>query len=123
MSGNNIQIDTNIAIYLLDGDVALSEFLEGKNVYISFVTELELLGYKKHTKNSLGIIHSLIESCTIVDINSEIKKYVVTIRNNHKIKLPDAIVAATSLYLNTLLVTADKGFEKIKEINAAIYEK
>ena len=46
MSGNKIFIDTNIAIYLLDGDTSLAEILDQKQLYISFVTQLELLGYQ-----------------------------------------------------------------------------
>ncbi|MGB5024099.1 MAG: hypothetical protein WBO44_02060 [Saprospiraceae bacterium] len=45
MNGDNIQIDTNIAFYLLSGDRVVAEILDSKNVYISFITELELLGF------------------------------------------------------------------------------
>ena len=43
MNGDNILIDTNIALYLLNGDRVVAEILDGKNVYVSFITELELL--------------------------------------------------------------------------------
>lgn len=43
MSGNKLFIDTNIALYLLNGDETLSTFLYGKELYISVITELELL--------------------------------------------------------------------------------
>ena len=45
MNGDNILIDTNIALYLLNGDRVVAEILDGKNVYVSFITELELLGF------------------------------------------------------------------------------
>ncbi len=41
----NILIDTNIALYLLGGDNRIAEVLEGQVVHVSFITELELLGY------------------------------------------------------------------------------
>lgn len=46
MSGNSLLIDTNIALYLLNGDNTIAELLDGKDVYLSFISELELLGSK-----------------------------------------------------------------------------
>jgi predicted nucleic acid-binding protein len=45
MSGNNILTDTNILLYLLSGDRTISDILQGKSIFISFITELELLAY------------------------------------------------------------------------------
>ncbi len=47
MSGNSIFIDTNIALFLLSGDPTITELLDKRPVFVSFITELELLGYKK----------------------------------------------------------------------------
>jgi len=49
MNGNNIFIDTNIALYLLSGDKTIQHILNQKTVFLSFVSELELLSYKKLT--------------------------------------------------------------------------
>jgi len=38
------------------------------------------------------------------------------IRRKYNIKLPDAIIAATALENDMVLITADNGFEKIKEL-------
>ena len=46
MNGNKMVIDTNIALYLLDGDEILKEYLEDKVFYLSSITELELLGFE-----------------------------------------------------------------------------
>lgn len=45
MSGPNFLIDTNIALYLLSGNTTIAEIINGSQVYISFITQLELLGY------------------------------------------------------------------------------
>ncbi|MCR5456443.1 MAG: PIN domain-containing protein [Bacteroidales bacterium] len=37
-------------------------------------------------------------------------------RRTYGTKLPDAIVAATAIECNVPLITADKGFRKIKEL-------
>jgi predicted nucleic acid-binding protein len=46
MNGSKILIDTNIALYLFNGDQDLAEELQGRETYVSFVNELELLGHK-----------------------------------------------------------------------------
>lgn len=43
MIGNNLLIDTNIALYLLEGGKTIATVLDGKDVYVSEITELELL--------------------------------------------------------------------------------
>lgn len=43
MSGNRFLIDTNIAIYLLAGDLRIAEMLDKTQIYFSFISELELL--------------------------------------------------------------------------------
>ena len=43
-------IDSNIVLYLLGGDETLVKLLDGKELYLSFITELEVLGYPGITK-------------------------------------------------------------------------
>ena len=47
MSGNKVLIDINIALYLLKGEQELDAALQSSEIFISFVTELELLGFKE----------------------------------------------------------------------------
>jgi predicted nucleic acid-binding protein len=124
MSGNKIFIDTNIAIYLLDGDTSLAEILNQKHLYLSlFITQLELLGYQGLTKQQEQQIEYMLENSVVIDINNKIKQEVIKLRRNYNIKLPDCIVAATAMYLDLPLITADKGFNKIEELNLMLYEK
>lgn len=44
MNGNSILLDTNIVLYLLNGEETLIPLLEEKNLFLSFITQLELLG-------------------------------------------------------------------------------
>lgn len=123
MSGNSIFLDTNIVLYLLSGDETIADFLNDKTVFLSFVTELELLGYKAIDPEELSKVENLLTDATIIDINSEIKKIVIGLRKAYKIKLPDAIVAATSHYLNIPFMTADKDLTRLSELNILLYEK
>lgn len=44
MNGSNILLDSNIVLYLLNGEETLVPLLEDKRLYVSFVTQLETLG-------------------------------------------------------------------------------
>jgi len=63
MSGNKLFLDTNILLYLLQGDATLTEVLDGKQFYISFITELELLSYSGLTSTNLKVVHELLRVC------------------------------------------------------------
>ena len=122
MNGNSFIIDTNIILYILSGNRKLAELLNDKEVYVSFITELELLGYKGIVKKDKKIIKNFLDDCTIININRKIKDYTLQIKQSQKVKLPDAIIGATAIFLDIPLVTADKGFVKIKEIELNLFE-
>jgi hypothetical protein len=122
MNGNNLLIDTNIALYLLDGNRDIAAILDGKNIYISFVTQLELLGYKDLQSNEIDVMELFISNCIIIDINQTIKDKTIQIRRTNKVKLPDAIIAATSQYLNIPLLSADIRMGRINNIQFVLFE-
>ncbi len=123
MSGNSIILDTNIVLYLLSGDETIADFLNDKTVFLSFISELELLGYNGISAVELSKIEGLLADSTIIDINSEIKKIVIEIRKSKKVKLPDAIIAATSHYLDIPFMTSDKDLTKLPDLNILLYDK
>ncbi len=109
-SGMNILIDTNIALYLFGGDSRLSEILEGQIVHVSFITELELMGYPGLRKKEEKLIQNFLEDCVIIDVNKRIKDYTIEFLKRYKLKIPDGIIAATSAYLGIPLLSADSDF-------------
>ncbi|MDZ7648402.1 MAG: hypothetical protein U5K54_15120 [Cytophagales bacterium] len=74
MNGNSVVLDTNIVLYLLSGDQVLSELLNGKKIYLSFISQLELLGFKGITSKQQTEIGKFIDDCIVIDINEEIKR-------------------------------------------------
>ncbi len=99
----------------------IEPFLE-YNFGISFISEVELLGFKGISKSEEMKLKNLIADCYLIDWNSIIKEKTIELRKNYNIKLPDAIVAATSLNNNTPLVTANRGFAKITELDLILIE-
>lgn len=121
MSGESVLVDTNVLIYLLNGDSTAARLLRKKSIFISFITEIELLSYKQFLGDNQTIIKELIDSTTIVHSNSVISKRAANIRRNHGLALPDAIIAATAEFLNVPLISADKAFLKISDIRVVEY--
>jgi predicted nucleic acid-binding protein len=111
MNGNNVIVDTNFLIYLLNGREVVTPYLKN-NLFISEITEMEMLGVKGLTQDVFRIRKSLIENCYLVTFNSDIKEIAIRIKQQTTLKLPDAIVAGSALYMSLPLVTADKGFFK-----------
>jgi predicted nucleic acid-binding protein len=46
MSGGELVVDTNIILYAFGGDDLLVDFLQDRILHVSFITELEWLGYE-----------------------------------------------------------------------------
>ena len=122
MSGINIFSDTNPLIYLLNGNDDIANILDGKVVWISVISELELFGKKGLTNNDIEQINELLTSCLIADVNPEIKKLTKYLLQQFRIKLPDAIIAATAMYLDLPLLTSDRAFHKIPDLTLILFE-
>lgn len=123
MNGNSLFVDSNVILYLISGDATIAELLNGKHVLISFSTELELLWFEDLIEEESTKIQEFIDDSTVTDINAEIKKLVISLRKNYKFKLPDSIIAASALYHNLPLITADKQLGQISELNILLYQK
>ncbi len=108
MNGINFLADTNFLIYLLEGRPE-AELFADFSFAISLVTEIELLGRKGITEPEKQVIQDLLDTCFIIDLHPAIKSQAIALKQNHKVKLPDALVAATSYYSGLPLLTADKG--------------
>lgn len=123
MSGSKLFLDTNIIIYLLNGDKTLEDLLHKKTTYISFISQLELLGYQEITSSERIQVVKFLEQCVIIDINQAIKDQAIYLRKKYKLRLPDSIILGTAISPSIPLISADKDFEKIKEASFLYYEK
>lgn len=122
MNGIRIMCDTNPLIYLLDGNKDVAGFLENKQLYVSVITELELFGKHNLSKQDNEIIGALLDSCFVIDLNQEIKQIYKRFKQKYVVKLPDAIIAATAIYLDMPLLTFGQGFKNIPELQLMLWE-
>ena len=66
---------------------------------------------------------SLIDDCTLIEMNSEIKRITIDLKQKYKLKLADAIIAATAIHLELPFITSDGDFKAIKELELIFLEK
>jgi predicted nucleic acid-binding protein len=123
MNGNRFLLDTNAVLYILDGDEVLADFLSGESLYISIITEMELLGYQDISEQEKGQIKEMLSDFIILNIDKEVKEKTIEIKTQTRLKLPDSIIAASAIVFDMPLITADKQFKTVKNLNLLLYEK
>ena len=67
-------------------------------------------------------MQNIIDECYIIEMNSAIKTKAVEIKQKYKIKLPDAIIAATAILYQLPFLTYDADFKSIKELDLIFLE-
>lgn len=121
MNGVDFILDTNALLYLLRGYACMQPYFE-KQYGISVISEMELLSFAQNSEEDERNIQSLIDDCVVFDLNNAVKNQTISIRKKYGIKLPDAIIAATAIENNLPLLTADKGFRRVSELNLNLLE-
>lgn len=114
---NNLVLDTNIILYAaVDNHPIALELITENTIFISDITEIELLGYHRLTEKERQIIEELLSCMIVVPISGRIKSKAIELRKKHALQTPDAIIAVTSLELGHFLASADKKLQKIENI-------
>ena len=104
--GQGHLIDTNCIIDFSSGKIPekgkifLSSIIDSQPT-ISVINKIEALGFS--TVNDA--IVEFINTSAVINLTDEIINQTITLRRNYKIKLPDAIIAATALVFDLTLVT------------------
>ena len=116
--GKNYLIDSNIIIYFLaqnfdsKTNFCLSNIFD-EELNISIVTEMEILGYEKVTKQA----EEFIGLARIYELDRKTVRETIHLRKKFKIGLADAIIAATAISHNFVLITKNtKDFKKINHL-------
>ena len=101
----NRVLDTNTVLYLLGG--RLAEPLHEAYHFVSVITEMELLSYPLIQAEEESRIKDFLSDVTVAGLTEKIKHTAINFRKIYRLKLPDAIIAATALALKAELLTND----------------
>ena len=98
---NRLLLDTNIIIYYFNGLIRDKQIdtIFNENFNISIITKIEFLSWNKLWDNKMLNAKALafLSHANIYELTDEIANKAINIRQQNKIKTPDAIIAATAL--------------------------
>ncbi|MBS1568138.1 MAG: type II toxin-antitoxin system VapC family toxin [Bacteroidetes bacterium] len=124
MAGSRLLVDTNIVLYALKGDMALAKLIDGQDLYISFITRIELLSYPKIDAPAIDLIENFLVQVPVVESNPVINADAILLRRATGLEVPDAIIAASARFLGVRLMTADKDFKRLEdELDLLLYTR
>jgi len=117
--GMNMLVDSNVIIDYVSNRIPEKSAKQldiyfNSNFSVSIVSKIEVLGFNTQ-EYELKQLESFIQLSSIVYIDEAVAVKTIEIRRMKRIKLPDAIIAATALVLNCILLSHNStDFNKIE---------
>jgi predicted nucleic acid-binding protein len=85
---------------------------------ISFITEIELQVWQPLNPDNIAIYQLFVAKSQIIHVNATIIAETIRIRRDCKLKMADAIIAATALaFKRTLVADNDDDFKKVPSLS------
>jgi predicted nucleic acid-binding protein len=120
MSGNRYLLDTNAIIALLQKDPNLIQlFQDAEWVGISVISQLEFLAFSDLSETDIQLFQQFLQRVEIIDLSSEnelLIDQIILIRQQYRLKLPDAIIAAMAREKLAKLVTRDAQLSRVTDL-------
>ncbi len=126
MNGKRYFLDTNAIVQLLSGNRDLLNILSDA-VYIatSIICELEFLSFPGLSEEDRLLFQRFLARVDVVDLCSGddlLKRQVLELRAEKKLKLPDAVIAASAAVHKCTLLTADSQLLKTPSLMVRGYQ-
>ncbi len=119
--GQEFLIDTNVIIdysanKLDDKAIAFVENIFNTDFNISVIVKIEVLGYND-VPAKIQLLEDFIANAKILSLDEAITQKTIELRRTKKIKLGDAVIAATALVYNLTLITRNTAdFKNIENL-------
>ena len=118
MSGTKFLLDTNFILGLLKSHPAVLAEVSARKLSVaecsySAVTRMELLGFPGISRDEESIIRQKLERLHYLPLTRAVEDVAISLRQTRKIKLPDAVIAATALCAGAELLTLDKHLQSV----------
>jgi predicted nucleic acid-binding protein len=123
--GQRFLIDTNILVYYFDDQIPEEVDQDVDTIFdqsfnISVISKIEFLGWQKYTEEEYKRAVEFLAGAQIFSLNEITINRTIQLRRQKRMKLPDAVIAATCLINKLTIVTRnEKDFEDIEDL--AIY--
>jgi len=113
MNGIKYLLDTNFFLGLMKTTPEVLAIVTRRDLLVSScaysaVTRMELLGYPNITNEEERLIADKLSKFTYLPITSEVEDLAIVLRRTRKVKLPDAVIAATAIHHGLELLSLDQ---------------
>ncbi len=111
-------LDSNILIYAAEPNYdSVRRFIAQQRPIVSVISKVEVLGYHNLTTENQQKLTRLFQVLPILPVSDAIIEQAITLRQQRKMSLGDALIAATALIHNLRLATANvKDFEWVETL-------
>lgn len=120
MNGNRYLLDTNAIVALLQGEMFLVQLLQNADwVGISLISQIEFLIFSGLSQSDRDLFQQFLQRVEVIGLvasDSPLIESIVEIRQQYRLKLPDAMIAAIALQHSASLITRDQGFTKVRSL-------
>ena len=118
--GKGYLIDTNVVIDYLENKLPEHSLtlIDGLNVQMSIISRMEILAWPSANEDQITILTEFINASSILSLSEDIILKTIDIRKNYRIKLPDAIIAATAMINGFSLFT--RNMTDFKKVNGLV---
>ena len=114
----SVVLDTNTVMYFLGGKLA--QPLPDDDYTVSVITQIELLSYPLLSPDDEQHVLEFLTTVTVIDLSAEIRDAAIRLRRNHRLKLPDSIIAGTAVSLGVVLLTNDRRLARTPDLRCQI---
>jgi predicted nucleic acid-binding protein len=114
--GERCLIDSNVIIDFCNGKVSENgrRFLERLAPEISIVTNIELFATKNISVAAQELLARFVSIALVHPVTVDLIEATIEIRKEYRLKLPDAIIAATALVFDLVLLSRNTSdFSKV----------
>ena len=103
-------IDSNVIIGYLDDKIPetgmqLMHRIIDKTPKISIINKIEVLRFNAPNEKVYQTLLEFVNECVVLSLTEKLVELTISICKTNRIKLPDAIIAATALAGNLILLT------------------
>ena len=124
MSDDRLLVDTNIIIFVFEGNSKAMRRLVGRPLTISVLTRMELYAVPGITKDRTVWVDGFLSHCEEVPLLRAVQDEAVRIRRAYRLEMVDSIIAATAIIKALPFLTADKAFMALsREHDVRLFER
>lgn len=117
-------LDTNVVIDYLQlkipmaGMAFISNIIDDNAPIISVISKMETLGFNFPAEKEQLIMEIFVNNSLVLHVDDRVVNQTISIKKSKKIKLPDAVIAATALVHDCTLITRNiSDFKGIDGLN------